>query len=450
LALVACALLILAFAPAQYFGRQQDDVFFLVAARALTLGHYCLLTTPGCPAITLANPGYPLLMAPLAFFTERPGVFQAFSALLLALSPAALWFWLRRRTDEVTALLAAGLFASSPLVLAQSGSVMSEVPYMLALFGLLIAAEDGREGPAGFWAAALLLFRTAGLAVLPALRRKSLLPPVVVAAAWGAWCFTTTGSVAKFSLLPATYAGRSIGTPLVVATSNALWYAQVWGGCFLPPRLADSGLALTLGLFLAAASALGLSRVLRRRRDDPAAWAFICSFALLLVWGWRYERYLITLVPFLAWTLAEGWGRNGQVGLAALLFLQLAGQTLPRLGRPSPWAEPELKATYAWLAAQPRTTLLASVESVRDGYLSGLPNIPLPDVDGAAAMAEILKKRKVAYVLRVDGLEYGLEHDPSSDIRRGVERAQAQLGDTRYFRLVHDEPSEGAKVYAPL
>ena len=146
--LAACALLILAFAPAQYFGRQQDDLFFFLGARSLLSGRYCILTSPGCPPLTMNSPGWPLLLTPLAALTERPGFFSAFSALVLAACPIALWAWLRRRTDEDAALLAAALFASCPLVLAQSGAVMSEAPYLLVLLALLAAVETGRPAAA--------------------------------------------------------------------------------------------------------------------------------------------------------------------------------------------------------------------------------------------------------------------------------------------------------------
>lgn len=451
----------LAFAPAQYFARQQDDVFFVVGARALTLGRYCLLTTPGCPAITLANPGWSVLLAPIALLTERPGPFQAFAALLLAAAPAALWAWLRRRVDETTALLAAALFASSPLVLSQSGSVMSETPYVLAQFALLAAAESGRAARAGAWAAALLSLRTAGLGVLPGAlapffraRRprdlaRVLVPPAAVAALWAAWCLASTGTVDKFALLPATYAGRSWLKPFSVAAANARWYLGELGGCFTPPAYSEGTLAVLLGALLAAAAGLGLARALRRRADDPAAWALVGGVVLLLAWGWQYERYLLPLLPLLLWAAAEGFGRAAKPALAVLLALQLGVQTLPRLGRPSPWAEPELARTYEWLSARPRPALLASVENVRDGFRSGLPNVPLPDAPDAAAFAAALKAERVSYVLRVEGLDYGLEADPASDIRRAVNRAQGFIDDARLFRKIHEEPSEKAAVYEP-
>src|SRR4051812_31355128 len=64
LVLAACALLVLAFAPAQYFARQQDDAMYLIGAKALTSGRFCLLTSPGCPPLTSIDPGWSLLLAP--------------------------------------------------------------------------------------------------------------------------------------------------------------------------------------------------------------------------------------------------------------------------------------------------------------------------------------------------------------------------------------------------
>jgi hypothetical protein len=461
LVLAACALLVLAFAPAQYFARQQDDALYLIGARALSSGRFCLLTTPGCPPLTAIDPGWPLMMAPLARITDRPGPFQALAALLLALAPAALWAWLRRRADETTALLAAALFASCPLVLEQSGVVMSEIPFVLVLLAALAASEAGRAAWTGGLGAALLLTRTSGFGALPGLllpfarRRRpaeaaaAAVPPALAAAGWWAWCWTKTGSVGKFELLPSTYGAESWFKPLAVAAANARFYLSECGGCFLPPRLTDGVLAPVLGAALAAVAIVGLSRALRRRRDDPAAWALVGSLLLLAVWGWQYERYLIPLLPLLLWALASGLGRAAKPALAILLALQLGAQTLPRLGRPSAWAEPELARTYAWLAGRPRPALLASTQPVRDGWLSGMPNTALPAVERAEDFAAALKAERVSYILRVDGQDYGLQADPNAALRRKVERAYRDLDDARLFRKVHEEPSERAAVYEP-
>ncbi|HEX4047553.1 MAG TPA: hypothetical protein VH309_06950, partial [Elusimicrobiota bacterium] len=362
--LAACVLLVLAFAPAQYFGRQQDDLLYFIGARALTEGRYCLLTTPGCPALTMINPGWPALLAPLFVLTQRPGPFQAFSALLLAAAPVALWAWLRRRAGESTALLAAALLASCPLLLSQSGVVMSEAPYLLFFLAMLACVEARRPWAAGAAGAALLLTRTAGLAVMPALlipfaraRRfrdaaRAAAAPALACVSWAAWSWSRGRTVGKFDLLPATYAGAAWTKPFAVAAANARFYLSEWGGCFLPPSRAGGALALALGGALAAAGAWGLARALRRRGDDPAAWSLLGTATLLLVWGWQYERYMLPLLPLLLWALAAGLGRAAKPAFAVLLALQLGAQTLPRLGRPSPWARPELARTYAWLAAR--------------------------------------------------------------------------------------------------
>lgn len=430
---------------------------FVIGARALTSGRYCVLTSPGCPALTSIDPGWAWMLAPLAALTENPAPFQVLSALLLALAPAGVWLWLRRRADGRVALLAAALFASCPLVLEQSGVVMSEVPFVLLLLGALAASESGLPAAAGGLNALLLLTRTAGLAALPGLllpfarkpRRAALaaVPPALAAAGWWAWCLSKRGTVGKFDLLPSTYAGRAVLKPFAVALANLPFYLKTAGGCFLPPGLAGGALAALLGAALAAAALRGLVLVLRRRRDDPAAWALAGSALLLSVWGWQYERYLLPLLPLLLWALAEGLGRAAKPALAVLLLLQLGLQTLPRLFRPSPWAEPELSRTYDWLKTRPRPALLASAEPVRDGWWSDLPAVSLPPARDAAALAAALKARRVSLVLRVDGQDYGLEADPGAALRRRVEDAYAALDDARLFRKVHEEPGERATVY---
>ncbi len=432
-----------------------------LAARALTSGRYCALTSPGCPAITMVAPVWPALLTPLALFCERPGPFQAAAGLLLALTPVAVWAWLRRRADETMALLGAALFASCPLVLAQSGVLMTEVPFTTLLLAGLWSAESGRAAATGALGAALVLTRAAGLAVLPGLAapfvgRKKIAPPAVVVlpaalafAAWTLWCRARSGGLGKLSIAAATYAGAGWSGPLRAAARNAYWYASEWGGCFLPPRLVDGPAAAALGAALGATAAWGLMRSLRRRRDDPAAWALAGSVLLLAFWGWQYERYLLPLIPLSVWALAQGLGRAAKPALAVLLALQLGAQTLPRLGRPGPWDRPELSRTYAWLAARPGPALLSSTQPLRDSWHAGMAGASLPDSATAAALASALKARRVNFVLRADGQDYGLSNDPNAAPRRRVEALYGFLDDERFFLKLHEEPAERAALYAP-
>jgi hypothetical protein len=167
------------------------------------------------------------------------------------------------------------------------------------------------------------------------------------------------------------------------------------------------------------------------------------------VWGWQYERYLIPLLPLLLWGLIAALGRAAKPALATLLVLQLGAQTLPRLGKPSPWAEPELAKTYAWLAARPAPALLASAEFARDGWLSGLPSRPFPRVELDEEFARTLKAARINYVLRVDGLDYGLAAQPQAGPRRELDRIYRRLEYPKRFRKLHEEPGERAAVYEP-
>jgi len=454
-------LLIIAFAPAQYFGRQQDDLLYFLGARSLLSGSYCLLTSPGCPPLTMINPGWPMILAPLAALSENPALFAAFSAIILAACPIALWAWLRRRSDETTALLAAGIFASCPLVLAQSGVVMSEAPYLLVLLALLAAVESGRPAAAGSLAAVLLLLRTAGLSALPALligplrdrRWRALaltaVPPATSYGLWSAWSWSKIGAVDKAQLVVTTYGANHWHKFLGVLTSNTQYYLSEWGGCFLPPGQAAGPLALALGAVLAATAAWGLARALHRRADDPAAWVLLGACAMHAVWGWQYERYMIPLLPLLLWAMSTALERYARPALAVLLGLQLTMQTLPRLGKQSPWAEPELHETYAWLAARPRPALMSSALFARDGWLSGLPSLPLPEEPDAAAFAADLKAWRVGFVMHADGLDIGLHDDPTSSLRQHVERSGSYLSDERLFKKVYENARERTSVYEP-
>jgi hypothetical protein len=454
-ALSAASLLLLAFAPAQYFGRQQDEVLYLVAAKALASGRYCHLTVPGCPPLVSATPGWPLLLAPLAALTERPGLLQAFSALLGALVPWASWLWLRRRLPPAPALLAALLAGTSPLLLSQAGAPMSEVPYLLVSLAWLAAVEDGKAGRAGaLWLLATQL-RPAGLSLAGALARwrrdgrglaRAALPALAGAALWALWSRAASGSVQEGAELAEAYAGR-LGRLPAVALDNARELLGALGGSHLPPALGYSAPAAALGGALLLLALAGCAALLRRRREDPGAWALLGAVAMHAVWPWHYERYLIPLLPLLWRAAGEALGRRAAPVLGALLAAQLLFQAAPRLGRPSPWESPELAGAYAWLSAAPGTWTLASAAPLRDGWWTGRPAVPLPPAADAAAFASALKAARVRYVLRQDGLDLALSDAARAPAARGLAEAAARLEDASRYRLAAAFPAEQARVY---
>jgi hypothetical protein len=450
----AGSLLVLAFAPAQYLGRQQDDLMYFLAALALPTGRYELMTAVGHPPLTSTAPGWPLLMAPFGLVTQAPGIFQALAALILAAGPWVLWAWLKRRTDDKTALLAALIFASSPLALSQSGTLMPEAAYLLIFLAALMASENGRRGLAGGLGALLVLIRPAGLSALPslavepALKRRwadvvrVLTPALIAVGLWSAWSLTRSGGVQEAGELTFAYGGGM--SPFQVARDNVRFFSASLGGSFLPPRHSDGIAAILLGTALLLAVARGLRRKLR----EPAAVALLGALAMHSLWTWQYERYLIPLLPVLLWALIEGLGAAAPRVLAALLAAQLGFQTLPRLGRPSPWAEPELSRTYAWLKSRPEPGALASALPVRDGWYAERPCLPFPnDADGTNFAAK-LKAARARFILRQDGLDLGLS--AGAPLSRLLGRAYGHLDDTRRFRKVHEEPAERASIYEPL
>jgi hypothetical protein len=220
-ALTTASSAILLSAPAQYLGRQQDDLLYIIGAQSLLKGSYRLFTSPGAPALVMVNPGFPILLLPIAILAHGNfGFFEAFCALLLAACPWVLWMWLKRRVDLGLAIGICLLFSLNPVVLAQSGTVMSEAPFFLATIALLLVLEKESVGSGSSISARTiggLLFlltqlRTAALAFFPAalitaIRQRRwgdiawiVVLPALGLAAFGLWSYSAgKASCGRFS-----------------------------------------------------------------------------------------------------------------------------------------------------------------------------------------------------------------------------------------------------------
>lgn len=461
-ALSAASLAILASAPAQYLGRQQDDLFYLIGSRSLLEGRYRLLTVPGEPPLYHMNPGWPLVLAPVTLlFGERFAFHQGFAALLLAAAPWLLWLWLRRRVEPAAAVLIATAFAFSPLVLSQAGTVMSEAFSLLLTIALLSALERGRAGAASAALLGLVATRMAALALLPATaasawakrRWKSpwfvLGPALAALAAWTLWSWRAAGTLQKTEELRLSYSSGGLGRVLSVALENAAFYLASLGSCALPEVLGGGKLGLALGFALAAAAVVGCRKLLKRDRRDPLVWSLAGLAALHLVWPWQYERYWIAPLPLLLAAAAQGLGKeNARWALGALVAAELMFHVPRWASHGGPFETPELAATYAWLSAhtEPRD-IIASALYVRDGYWSGRPAIPLPPAPSSQALADDLRRFRARWVVDEGGLELGLARARTAVVAGELERLSAALKDRRLFRLAHEETSEDARVY---
>ncbi len=432
---------------------------YVVATESLLAGRGLRnLLVLGQPAMTNVNPVFPLLLAPVAWLAAgRYGWLQAFCALLLAASPWAIWLYLREELDDTAAALAALLCASSPFFLSQSGTIMSEAPFLLLSLALLAAARSRRAGAASALLLAVSQLRQAGLALGPAAcapwKKRELRKAALVAApslaAWLAWTAWSRGSAAgaqKLDELALAYSA-GLGRAVLVAAANLRFYVREWGSCVLPGSAGAGPAALAAGAALAAAAGCGVFLRLRRDARDPASWALLATVGLHLLWPWQYERYLIMPLPLLYLAAACALAARARAAFGALLAAQLLFQA-PRWVQGTDWASPELPRTYAALRARSSATdVLASPLYVRDAFHAGLRAVPLPPAQGSAALREALRKEGATLVLWQDGLDLGLSLDGTAAVRGELDRIRLALQDRGAFDLVLDEPAERARVY---
>lgn len=459
-ALTAASLLPLAAAPAQYLGRQQDDLLYLISSHALLSGGYRLFTSPGLPPLVMITPGFPVVLSPLTWlFGERHAAHEAFCALIQAGVPWLLWAWLRRRCRESVAVLIALLWASSPIVLSQAGAVMTESSYTALSVLLLMSLEQGRSsGLIGALLLALTQIRPAGLSLLPAalapaLSRRRwreaariLAWPASGALLWSAWSLSVAGEVQEVKEFALAYHGHPWLYPLAVAWDNAGYYLSAWGGCYLPAALNAGG--WIAGAALAALSLLGCRRLLEANKTEPAVWLLGGAALMHAFWAWQYERYLIPLLPWLLWAAAQALGRLARPTLAALLAAQVIFHSWIWTAGKSPWKTPELERTYAWLKSETLPSdVLASPLYVRDGYYALRASLPLPNKENSAEFSAALRRQRVRYVLWQSRIDVGLSTGKDASIQKQLDGVQRHLENPALFRLLHEEISESARVY---
>ncbi|MCX5794494.1 MAG: hypothetical protein NTY77_03230 [Elusimicrobia bacterium] len=460
-ALTAASAAILYAAPAQYLGRQQDDLLYIIGSQSLAQGSYRLSTCIVQPPMVAVVPGLPILLLPVTWLCGGwTGAYQIFCALILACLPWLLWWWCRRRLGELESVLIALLFATSPLVLCQSGAVMSEGSYA-ALAVLFLAALESRRWPAaGALLLALTQLRLAGCSLLLAAlcgpwRRKdwraacwSALPAALAGLLWYAWSHSASRGAGEFHMLELkdSYQGHHWLRVLAVAFDNGRYYLASCGGSFLPLRWSRAA-----GLAGAALAALALRGAWRLRSDEQArpAILMLCGAALMhAFWPWQYDRYLIPLLPWLLWLVAAGAGRRARWLLGFLLALQLTCHSARWLAGVEAWRQPELLQTYAWLRGHAGAADgLASALNVRDGFFCSRPSLPLPDAQEPEGFAGVLRRFRVRWVLWQDGIDVGLSARRGSTMERKLEQVRTYLKDGRRFRLAYENPEERARVY---
>ncbi|OGR88312.1 MAG: hypothetical protein A3J74_03150 [Elusimicrobia bacterium RIFCSPHIGHO2_02_FULL_57_9] len=455
LILSGVSLAILLSVPAQYLGRQQDDLLYIIASQALSEGGYRLLSAPGLPPLTMVIPGLPVLLLPVTFLARQNFLWhQLFCALIMASSPWLFWLWLKTRCGRTEALLLAALFGTSPLVLAQAGTVMSEGPYLILVFALLFALERRRRVPAVIATLLLCLtqLRPAGLSLLPAaLKQKkwsegALITaiPAAALAVWSYWSWQAKGNVQESREFWLSYRGQPWHHLFALAFDNARFYLMAWGSCYLPVSWGAATSALALGALLLAIVIKGMTRAGR----EPAILMLAAGLGMHAVWGWQYERYLIPLLPWLLWAGGKGLGPRARPVLAVLLAAQLLFHLPYWVGRAHSRSQPELAQTYDWIKFHTDpAAILASPFYVRDGYYAARPSLPLPDSEQPQEFAGRLKRARARYVLWQEDIDAGLSLAAGSAVQRKLNLVATHLHNRFLFHKIYENSSEKTALY---
>ena len=319
-----------------------DDGVYLVSARALATGAgYRLGHLPGSPPAVHFPPGWPALLALVwaavpAFPANLPWL-KLVNPVLLAI---AAWFACAmgsRRFGLAPAIsaIAIVIFTAALPVLVIASVLFSEPMFLAALLGGLALAESARERGsswrallAGGAAGGLILVRTAGVALLPALvlvllragrRREALVSAaaaVAVVAPWQIWLSTHSAQLAvplRGSYGPylewvlALYRQRGPAFAMTVARENVLSLFRSAGVAFFPIGLAP--LRPFLVMLLLVVAFLG---AVRAWRHAPATVLFMAAYCpIFLVWPYAPERFVWAVWPLAGLLLAaggtEGW-----------------------------------------------------------------------------------------------------------------------------------------------
>jgi hypothetical protein len=332
----------------------QSDVEHIVLGQSLRHMGYHDLYRVDRPAHAQYPPGYPALLAIWGAIL-RDG-FNSITMLSVLLSGSALWLTfsaVRRYGGDRIALLALLVLCVNPALVAFGGAIAPEPAYLMT--SLLALYAFTRERVGGRWLvlaimAALIaaLTRSIGVTLLGGLALHWVLqerwkPALSLAVASlftvGAWLVWTVVS-------PSPGSGRYYLTEFRTLGPGLPWLGPlhermldhlVWyGRAVVPTSLALPSIPGTwidnaiVVLLVYSCIAAGLVQLARRWR--PAALYLILYGALLIVWHWAADRYLVPVVPLLVVAALSGasriaekiraaWAPHAVAGLALVLAL---------------------------------------------------------------------------------------------------------------------------------
>jgi len=470
---------------AYYVGFFNDDAFYIIGARSLLRGGFRELSAPGEPPLLNYLPGYPALLAQWSwFFGESLLAAQILSVIMTVAGVCLTWACFSAELPPAVAFAAAAVTGFNPLTVSMSGTVLSDLPYLLMTLLVFIAARavwdrQSARGWAGLGAlaGAAFLIRPTGAALGTALVLCLLWERRWRAAAWAA---------AGAALLAGPWLLRNIwagGVPLSHAAElaepwrttsalpgllerlarNAAYYAPelFWRTLFRWPQGPISVLKwLTVGLGLAAVAA-GL------RGWGSRGWRKLLTVYLLVYAALHLElhlqsgRYVFTALPMCVVLLFLGvaaadrrLGLKGRaVWAAAALSLALSLAPVANVVRTSLWRHTPLNTpparTLAWIKSGTAPADLFAAEL--DGRLYLLADrhaVRLRKLYDPEGLRSWLRDAGVAYVLLaptdyfMTTISGATAHDPMP-----LDRLRTLLADGRRYCRVFADAAEGTEIY---
>jgi hypothetical protein len=463
---------------AYYVGFFNDDAFYIIGARSLLQGRYVELNAPGHPPLDNYPPGYPILLAQLAWLAGES--LLAAQLLSVALTMACVWLLRLCFAAELPAIVvsaAAAAAALNPLTVSISGVVLSDIPLLaVTLLVLLAARRRWSEKTSWFWArlGALAgyacLVRTSGAALLAALVLCLLLEKRWRAAL--AAGFSGGAIFGAYLLRNQLVMGRSEARLVKVLAGwkdlrlwdNASFYLhEIFGRALFrwpagPGQSSLNGLTLILCLTALAAGlrAWGLKGW---RKLVPA---YLLGYAgVHLLWPQQGGRYMVSILPLVCVLLFLGldwadrrWKLGGKAVWSALaLSLVLSAAPVWSVVSASLWGRTPLttppQRTVAWIKqATDIGDVLATEADGRLYLLTGRRTVHLRNIHEPEAFFRWLLDHHVSYVVSFP-TDYimmtpakNLESDPLP-----LETLNGLLADESRYEPVFGDEAERAAVY---
>lgn len=439
-----------------------DNIAYYALARALATGRgYVDLISPGAPSETVYPPGYPLLLVP--FYWLGGGSLFVLKLSSLVAGAGALWATWKFAREERGAPdwappAAVWLVGLAPVFRTYTSYVLSDMAFTAVAMAALVflqraeapAADADRRGAGRAWAAGVLLavvafaVRTAGVALLGAAllaavsRRRWARAGVVLAAValavvpWLAWTAQRPPETGGYleqvrasdrlnpespPLALAEYPRRALGNlaGYVLRDLPRLFWPED------PIPLAATTFGVLAGIALLA---VGAATLARRRGLAVSDLYVLLSAAMLLVWPWTGDRFLLPLVPILWIVMLTGLdtasrflsGRSwpaawATVGLAAVLLIGAARQ-VPRQWRETrAWLDGDELAGYdpfyqdyfeaaRWIGGQAPDAVIATRKPTLAWYWSGgQPSVVYPFHGDPERTWAFLRQKGVTHIV---------------------------------------------------